>query len=153
MATIVRVEGRGHRVTGWPGRARRANLGSRLIAGRIQMPSSHQLTKVLGEALNISWGVSNTGGSVGAARLWLFAVGNGGLVVESTLVQIQAGGSATLSLSWPSTLPSGTHSMLVIMADQSPGATPSTPSVSEHAFTVVVAATGPKLAAGTLSIS
>ena len=150
MPSIVLVDNRKHRVAGWPGRGRQVNLGAHLVAGRIRMPSSHQLTKVLGAPLNITWGVSNNGDSVGVSRLWLFAVGNGGLVVETAQVQIQPGGNVTQSLTWATDLPSGDHSMVLIMADQSPGATD---SVAEHTFTISVAATGPKLAAGSLSIS
>ena len=150
MSSVMVQQGNSYRVTGLPKIAGSGRRGARLVAGR--MPASHLLVKDLGVPVDISWGVTNNGDEVGASRLWLYALGNGGLVVETNLVQILPGGVATLSLSWPSSLPPGDHQMLLIMSDQSVGATD---SVAEHQFTVSVPviAVGPILAAGSLSIT
>ena len=107
-----------------------------LVAGQLFVPRSHQLVKQPGQVLQISWGVTNVGSVPGISRLWLYALGNGGLVVETPQVQIPPGANVPLLLSWVVNLPSGgTHTMFLIMADQSPGATD---SLADHQFTIQV---------------
>lgn len=107
-----------------------------LVAGQLHLPASHQLVKQPGQVLQISWGVKNNGSGPGISRLWLYALGNGGLVVETTQVQIPPGASVSLPLSWVVDLPRGsTHTMFLVMADQSPGATD---SLADHQFTIQV---------------
>ena len=112
-------------------------MGSNLRAGRLWTPGAHDLVKSLGDFVNISWDVTNTGDTPGIARLWLFAVGQGGLVKETPQRFIGPGETASLPLDWLVNLPVGTHTMLLIMADQSPGATD---SVAEHQFNITVLA-------------
>ena len=150
MSSVMVQQGSSYRVTGLPKIAGSGRRGARLVAGR--MPASHLLVKDLGVPVDISWGVTNNGDEVGAVRLWLFAFDNGGLVLETPQVTIMPGATVTLSLSWPSSLPPGDHQMLLIMANQSVGATD---PVAEHQFTVSVpvSSVGPILAAGSLSIT
>ena len=111
-------------------------MGANLQPGRLQMPGAHNLVKAPGAMVNISWQVTNTGGSPGISRLWLYALGQGGLVAESTQVQIPPGATVTLTMAWPTNLPVGTNSMLLVLADQSPGATE---SLAEHQFNITLA--------------
>ena len=106
-----------------------------LQPGRLLVAGSHALVKPWGEDLNVTWSVRNNGALPGISRLWLYALGNGGLVLETPQVTIMPGATVSLSLSWPVDLPPGSNSMYLIMADQSPGATE---SLAEHQFTVAV---------------
>ena len=135
MSSIEVRQGQPRRVLEAPGFFRAVGRGPRLEAGLISFPKSHLLVKAPGERVDISWEITNTGDQPGISRLWLYALGNGGLVLEGPAVHIPPGATVPLFVSWPNNLPAGTNDMLVIMANQSPGATD---SVADHQFAVSV---------------
>ena len=81
------------------------NGRAHLVAGR-RSPSSHVLTKAVGDTISASWGVRNTGGVAGFGHLeFVFPSPGPGFYDVGPSISIPAGATVTLTISSLITIP------------------------------------------------